>query len=147
MKFIIIIAMLVLYTTISIAQGMGTITVSLSGIDSASGTVMIALEKSMDDFEADDFFTPKFRGKFFKAHKVTKGVHQVQFKGISAGDYAVKVFHDENDNGKLDANFLGIPTEKYGFSNDARGTFGPPGYEDSRFSFNGKSKLVTIEIK
>ncbi len=46
------------------------------------------------------------------------------------GEYAVKLFHDANSNGQLDSNLLGIPTEGYGFSNDA-GRFGPPEFEEA----------------
>jgi len=48
------------------------------------------------------------------------------------GQYAIKVFHDENANGELDINFLGIPKESYGFSNHARGRFGPPPFAEAR---------------
>ncbi len=56
------------------------------------------------------------------------GDHRFVFTDLPAGEFAVAVFHDENDNGELDSNFLGIPTEGYGFSRNATGTFGPPGF-------------------
>jgi uncharacterized protein (DUF2141 family) len=54
---------------------------------------------------------------------------QVAFLGLPPGDYALKVFADENGNGKLDTNLMGIPTERYGFSKDARGNMSAPGFE------------------
>jgi uncharacterized protein (DUF2141 family) len=51
----------------------------------------------------------------------------------------VASYHDENDNGKLDTNAFGLPTEGYGFSNDAQGTLGPPSYTQAAFDFDGKS--------
>ena len=45
------------------------------------------------------------------------------------GSYSIKVFHDENGNSKLDKDILGVPTERYGFSNNARGRFGPPPFQ------------------
>jgi len=57
---------------------------------------------------------------------------QLVFDHLDAGHYAVKVFHDENGNGRLDSNFLGVPSEGYGFSNNA-GRFGPASFEDAGF--------------
>jgi len=50
------------------------------------------------------------------------------------GKYAVSVFHDENSNGKLDTNFLGIPREGVGASNNAKGHFGPRNSARQRFN-------------
>ncbi len=52
---------------------------------------------------------------------------------LEAGSYALAAYHDANDNKKIDKSFTGIPTEKYGFSNNARGTFGPPSLSDQLF--------------
>ena len=53
--------------------------------------------------------------------------------------------HDENGNGELDANFVGIPREPWAFSNNARGNFGPPTWEDTKFELNGQA-TQTIEL-
>jgi uncharacterized protein (DUF2141 family) len=68
------------------------------------------------------------------------------FEGVPYGEYAVKVFHDENGNEKLDTNFVGMPKEKFGFSNDARGRFGPPSYEQARFRFETTEATIEIEM-
>ena len=52
------------------------------------------------------------------------------------------MFHDENANGKIDRNFVGIPKEGYGTSNDAKGFMGPPKYEDAKFELTADKKLV-----
>jgi uncharacterized protein (DUF2141 family) len=57
------------------------------------------------------------------------------FEDVPPGEYAVAVFHDENGNNDLDRNFLGIPSEGTGASNDARGFMGPPPYDGARFQF------------
>ena len=69
-----------------------------------------------------------------------------EFSGIEAGTYAVSVFHDENSNGKLDTNFLGIPREGVGASNDARGHFGPPKFDAAAFHFSGGRLNLTIKV-
>jgi uncharacterized protein (DUF2141 family) len=53
---------------------------------------------------------------------------------LPAGEYALSVFQDVNDNGKLERNFIGIPKEPAGLSNNLRPRFGPPKYQDALFS-------------
>ena len=53
----------------------------------------------------------------------------VSLGDLAPGAYAVSVIHDLNGNGDIDLNMLGMPTEGYGFSNDARGTLGPPSFD------------------
>jgi len=60
---------------------------------------------------------------------------------------AVSVFHDENGNGKLDRNFIGMPKEGVGASNDAVGTLGPPKFDDARFSYKGGAQSLTIHLR
>ena len=68
------------------------------------------------------------------------------FTGLPAGTYAVSVFEDDNNNGELDTNFLGIPEECYGFSCEAAGLFGPPDFEEASFAYDGKAKAITIKL-
>jgi uncharacterized protein (DUF2141 family) len=69
------------------------------------------------------------------------------FKGIAKGVYGISAFHDENSNGKLDTNFIGLPTEDYCASRDARGSFGPPSFSDAKFSYTGGSKRLSARMK
>ena len=57
----------------------------------------------------------------------------INFTGLPAGNYAIAILHDENDDLKMNTNFFGIPKEGYGFSNNVTGTFGPPGYNKAKF--------------
>lgn len=63
-------------------------------------------------------------------------------KNLSPGKYAVRYFHDENLNGIMETNMLGIPTEGYGFSNNVTGKFGPPPFEKWLFEIAGDKKIV-----
>lgn len=63
------------------------------------------------------------------------------------GEYAIAVYHDKNVNGKLDSNFLGIPKEAYGFSNNARGKFGPASWKDAHFRIDKKISSMSIQVK
>ena len=69
------------------------------------------------------------------------------FKGVPKGVYGISAFHDQNNNGKLDTNLLGLPTEDYCASRDARNTFGPPSFEDAKFSYDGGLKRLKARMK
>lgn len=68
------------------------------------------------------------------------------FEDIPPGTYALAVVHDENFNGKLDTNFLGIPTEGYGFSNDATAALGAPSFSAASFTYDGQNLDLTIGL-
>lgn len=69
------------------------------------------------------------------------------FDGLPPGEYAVSVHHDANGNGVVDKNPLGIPTEPYGFSNDARGTLGPPGWREARIVLAPGENRIEIRVR
>lgn len=66
---------------------------------------------------------------------------------LPLGEYAFSVFHDVNGNGKLDANFIGIPREPVASSNNAKPKFGPPKYEDAVFTLNQSGVVQRIEMQ
>jgi uncharacterized protein (DUF2141 family) len=68
------------------------------------------------------------------------------FVDIPPGTYALAVIHDENMDGKLDTKWLGIPTEGYDFSNNAKATFGPSSFSAARFRYNGENLDMTITL-
>jgi uncharacterized protein (DUF2141 family) len=117
-----------------------SITLLVRGMNSDNGVVRVALFHSPETFPSD---TP-FRG--FTA-PITQGNSTIELTEIPHGEYAIAAFHDENNNGQLDRNFLGIPTEDYGFSNDARGAFGPPHFEEAKFSVRLEHHLITITLR
>ncbi len=65
---------------------------------------------------------------------------------LPAGDYAVSIFLDENNNGKLDQNFIGIPTERFGFSNNPRILTGAPSYNDCLIRVLDQENDFTIRL-
>lgn len=67
------------------------------------------------------------------------------FADIPSGKYSIRLFHDENNNRKMDTNLMGIPKEGYGFSNNAKGTFGPPAYEKTLFDCD-TNKTLEIQL-
>jgi uncharacterized protein (DUF2141 family) len=78
--------------------------------------------------------------------KIRNTAARCDFEAIPPGTYALAVIHDENSNGELDTNLFGIPTEGYGFSNDATALLGTPSFSAARFSYNGASLNMTISL-
>lgn len=116
--------------------------VKVLNIRNSTGTVACALFESAVGFPAE-----------FMRHatnimviKVRRAQARCDFEDIPPGTYALAVVHDENMNGELDTNFLGIPTEGYGFSNDVTAVLGPPTYAAARFSYDGKTLDLTIDL-
>jgi len=71
----------------------------------------------------------------------------VVFENLQPGDYALSVIHDENENGELDSNALGIPKEGFGFGNNALGSFGPPSFEKAKIKIADQDVKQDIKLK
>ena len=119
----------------------GTLLIKFNGLNSEKGNVIIAVCNSSENYK--DNLSP-FIGKTVK---IEKNSAVLEIDDLPFGEYAVKAFHDEDANNDLNTNFLGIPVENYGFSNNARGMFGPPSWNDAKFKFNYPNKTIEIEIK
>lgn len=119
----------------------GDILVHVTGFQNEKGTVKIALVNSKESYDSNENI---FRGA---KEKIVNGEVRFTFEDVPFGAYAVKVFHDENNNDDLDTNLFGAPKEPYGFSNNVRGKFGPPSYEKAQFDFQQDEMIVNIEVK
>lgn len=71
----------------------------------------------------------------------------VTIQNVPKGTWAVLAYQDENQNDKLDRNLIGIPSENYGFSRDARGRFGPPDFADAAIDVRDETMAVTIKLR
>jgi uncharacterized protein (DUF2141 family) len=126
-------------TLLSGAAMAHTLTVQIDQISEQSGKLHVAVYANAESYE---------QGKNAAAAQikpVTADSHQLVFTDLPAGQYAVKLMHDANDNGKLDRNFMGIPSEGYGFSNNA-GEFGPASFADAAFDVAADTQL-TIHVR
>ena len=126
--------------TLGQAVGQATITLKVTGLRSEKGQVKIAVFNSAEKWLGEQ---PVYSATInVDSQAVVWKISDVPF-----GDYGVAVFHDENGNGKMDKNFLGIPLEPYGFSNNERVIFGPPKWEKSKFTVKSSTTDVSIEVK
>jgi uncharacterized protein (DUF2141 family) len=71
-----------------------------------------------------------------------EGENVIAVPGVPKGTWAVLVYQDENGNGELDRNLIGIPKENYGFSRDAASRFGPPGFDEAAIQVGDEATVV-----
>ena len=118
------------------------LTVEVRGIRSGDGRLYVAVHapQTRDTFPA---------GEGVAAFRQDAQVGALRFvvRDLPPGQYAVNAFHDENDNGELDTNLFGIPTEGYGFTNDPKTTFGPPDFEDAAVDLGDASELAVMTMR
>jgi len=120
----------------------GELTLELSGKEIAGKQVRLAVCSSSET------------GKFPVDEKLCRRVIaeaasdrlKVEVHDLPPGKYVVTSYVDNNRNGRLDKNFLGIPQEKYGFSNDARSRFGPPDFADAEFEVGTSAVSRSIQL-
>ena len=103
------------------------------------GTIRVALFNKEEEF----LKTPLQR----KVVKVSGKEVKVVFEYLPFGDYAVSAIHDENENGELDSNVIGIPKEGFAFSNNAMGMFGPPSFGKAKVKIQDKLLQQSISLK
>ena len=117
-----------------------TLTVTLSGVKTATGAVMMSLAGSPEAYD----------GKAAQAGQAMIPVVGTSvsytFTGLTPGRYAIKAFHDVNGDGKMGANPFGIPTEPYAFSNNAVGGMGPAKWDAASFDVKAGDNTHTITI-
>lgn len=117
----------------SVPYAFGQVTLDLAiGLDKpeAGGVVRVALCPDADAYRSD-------RGCVVRAVAANAAVVHCYFEDLDMGAVAVKVFHDVNGNGALDTNWFGLPSEPYGFGNNAPVRFGPPPFDQTLIRLNG----------
>ena len=133
---------LIFLTFILLFSGVKThkLSIHISGISKIKGSLFIAIFRPTDDF-------PVFGKQFKGIVKEVEGKSQnYNFDNLPEGEYALAIYQDENRNKILDKNLLGIPTEIYGFSNNARRTFSAPSFQEAKFKLN-KDLQQTVFLK
>ena len=137
---IILISMSVLSQTLDTKNSIGRLEIIITGFSNNDGDCWFALDNSEEVYESEDTV---WIGKILP---IENNQVIVVIDSLEYGEYAVKVFHDENKNGELDTDFLGIPDEDYGFSNNVSSWFGPPSWKRAKFLFDQQEMIIKIDV-
>lgn len=137
-----VLTILILITTLMINTNTGTLTLQVENIESADGSIKLALFDSKDTFLKDD------QAAYVKSytHQKAGSIH-IEWPEIAYGTYALAIYHDENDNGKLDKNLFGIPSEPYSFSNNPKIKWRGPQFDESKFDFSENNNKLVLKLR
>lgn len=114
--------------------------IDVTGLRSATGTVHLAVYNSADKFPTSDGLLVE------KVVKVTENKIKAVFSQLPPGEYAVAVYHDENNNREFDRGFFGFPLEGFAFSNGANVVFGPPEFSAAAVPVNDDGSDISIRM-
>lgn len=114
--------------------------VTVAGVNPARGTLRIAVLDSADAWDG------KIRSVAAATRRPAAAQEAFHFDGLAPGSYAVRVMLDENDNGKLDTNFMGMPIEAYGISNDPK-VMRRPTFDEAKFELGADGGAITIRLR
>lgn len=118
----------------------GDLTIIISGLKNNKGDVKIGLYNSEESWIGN---TEKYRGNTININN--KRAEWV-IKSIPYGEYAIKFFHDENGDDKINGNLIGIPIETYGFYLCGKSKYIPPTFNAAKFLFNSGKMRIEIKI-
>ncbi len=123
----------------SCAAGAADLTVRITDIKSSHGKIMVAVYDSPGGFLRSPVQTAQVAA--------APGSVDVVIKDLPAGGYGIALYHDANDNGKMDRNSMGIPLEDYAFSNNALGEMGPPSFDQVKLALPAAGATASISLR
>jgi uncharacterized protein (DUF2141 family) len=126
---------------VSSAQDFGVLNVIASDFKDESGHAIAKLFRLGQNVRQ--------RGDFEVKSDIRGGKASLIFPPLPAGEYAVVVFHDNNDNGVIDHNFIGLPNEAIGFSNAFKLSFisGLPTFDKLKFAHGEVAQTIQIRME
>ncbi|PSB01479.1 DUF2141 domain-containing protein [Merismopedia glauca] len=120
----------------------GTLNITIDGLKNQKGQICMSLFASNRGFPSDS--RKAVKGKCIK---VNGSSIVVNFSNLNPGSYAAAVIHDANSDKNLNRNYLGIPTEGFGFSRNPQIVSGPPKFGDTSFLVVGNSTNIAIQLQ
>ena len=117
------------------------LSIKITNLQKKGGTMNIAIWDGPQGFPKD--YNYAIQVDIFEA----KEGMIATFNNLPAGNYALAIFHDENSNGDLDTNAVGIPSEGFGFSNNPRILFGPPSFNKAKIKLGSSNKTISVKLK
>lgn len=112
--------------------------IAVKGIEEVKGQIVVLVFENKEDFPKDQKLARTF------LFPVSKKEMTVTLKGLPVKDCAVMLYHDQDKNGKCNQNFIGMPVEKIGFSNNLRPKVRAPKFEDARI--RADQTRIAIEL-
>jgi uncharacterized protein (DUF2141 family) len=140
-KIFSILFFLFLFCFKSNSQNTTTLTIKILNIKTVSGQIRIGFYNSASSFPAEN---KTCFNKIVKPKNI--GEISIPFTDIPYGTYAIAIYHDKNENKKLDKNLVGYPKEPFAFSNNFKPLISAPKFSDCSFEFSKTNKIITIKL-
>ena len=128
------------WCAVLLGQGTASLHIEVKLNEPAIGDVLLALCPDSTTFENET-------GCRLEKIKAIGPLIVFDMSGLVPGSYAIRAVHDVDADGDIDVNKLGIPTEPFGFSNDAMGTMGPPTFDQAKFTVRPGANSVTFRMR
>jgi uncharacterized protein (DUF2141 family) len=119
------------------------LTIIVNNVQQEDGQIMLGLFHGAENFPKTNSHGTSAPAK----ERNSAGQVLLTLKGLAPGQYAASSYHDRDGNSKLSTNMMGMPTEPYGFSNNARGLFGPPSFKDAAILVGGEDLTIEITVQ
>jgi uncharacterized protein (DUF2141 family) len=141
MKNLFVVSLLAVGSTGAFSQ-YGKVVIEVKGVDLRKGGELAV------GFFCKENFPTLGKQSMGAIKEVNATTMEIVFEQVRAGEYAIAIFQDVDRNKNLKTNFVGLPTERIGFSNDVRIRFGPPSFDDAKITVeNGKTKNLTVQLR
>lgn len=118
----------------------GDLTVTVEGARAGDGPVVLSLFDTPSGF-------PAGQARVAQSLAPEQGQVTFTFKDLPAGRYALSAFQDRNRNQRLDVSMMGMPTEPYGFSRDARSHAGPPKFDSAALKLDAAPMAIRFQLQ
>ncbi len=119
----------------------GTLSIKVDNVKKLSGRIWVGI------YDSENNFLVKEKAIVEGFPVTQKGELTLEIPDLKYGDYAIALFHDVNDNGVMDRNFVGIPSEPYAFSKKPRSRFRLPKFDEVKFTFQQTNQILITRLK
>ena len=128
-------------STLTVGALAENLTVRVTQVEAATGDIYLAVYRESDDFPREN--------ATYRQVKATPmlGTTTIRITNLPAGQYAIAAFQDTDGDGSLSTNFVGIPQEPFGFSNDAPARLSPPSFKQAAFDKGAEDLTITFRLR
>ena len=138
-KWVMVLRAVTALLLIALPSNAANLTVTVEQVRNSRGEIRFAIFDIPSEF-------PQGNELYSKHIPAQLGIVTIRFYNLSPGAYAIAIHHDENSDGEMNTNFIGLPKEGYGFSNDAKVIFSPPVFEAAAFFMNLDDKSIRLRV-
>ena len=139
LKWMVVLGVVAVMSFITMPSDAANLTVTVEQVRNSKGEIRFSIFNVPSQFPQGDELDSK-------DVPAQLGVVTVQFNNLIPGAYAIAIHHDENSDGDMNTNFIGLPKEGYGFSNNAKVNFSPPVFEAAAFNLDVGNKSIRLRV-